>query len=126
MGLEIIQKISHKYGADPRYVLAGGGNTSYKDEDYLYVKGSGVSLATISNDGFVKMSRKSLNSIWEKAYSQEQNEREAEVLCDMMDSRCSGEENKRPSVETLLHNLFVQPYVLHVHPAIVNGLTCSQ
>ena len=40
MGLEIIEKISHKYGADSRYVLAGGGNTSYKDDEYLYVKGS--------------------------------------------------------------------------------------
>lgn len=43
----------------------------------------------------------------------------------MMGARCPGEETKRPSVETLLHNLFIQPYVLHVHPTIVNGLTCS-
>lgn len=125
MGLEIITNISHKYGADPRYVLAGGGNTSYKDEEYLYIKGSGTSLATITKDGFVKMSRKSLDKIWDKAYSQNQNEREAEVLFDMMASRCYGEEDKRPSVETLLHNLFEQKYVLHVHPAMVNGLTCS-
>ncbi len=126
MGLEIIEKISHKYGSDPKFVLAGGGNTSYKDANFLYVKGSGVSLATITNDGFVKMSRESLAKIWEKTYSFEQDKREAEVLSDMMASRCVGEENKRPSVETLLHNLFSQTYVLHVHPATVNGLTCSQ
>jgi len=126
MGLEIIEKISHKYGSDPKFVLAGGGNTSYKDANFLYVKGSGVSLATITNDGFVKMSRESLAKIWEKTYSFEQNKREAEVLSDMMAARCVGEENKRPSVETLLHNLFSQTYVLHVHPATVNGLTCSQ
>ncbi len=125
MGLEIIERISHKYGADSRYVLAGGGNTSFKDEAYLYVKGSGTSLATIAADGFVKMSRYSLAKIWEKTYSTEEDKREAEVLCDMMASKCAGEENKRPSVETLLHNLFVQPYVLHVHPTMVNGLTCS-
>ena len=125
MGIEIIERISHKYGTDPRYVLAGGGNTSYKDENYLYVKGSGTSLATITKDGFVKMSRKDLAKIWEKAYPQEADKREAEVLFDMMASRCEGEENKRPSVETLLHNLFEQSYVLHVHPPMVNGLTCS-
>lgn len=125
MGLEIIEKISHKYGADSRYVLAGGGNTSYKDDEYLYVKGSGTSLATITSDGFVKMSRESLGQIWAKAYSSDKVEREAQVLEDMMASRCMGEENKRPSVETLLHNLFEQSYVLHVHPAMVNGLTCS-
>lgn len=126
MGLEIIERISHTYGADTRYVLAGGGNTSYKDTEYLYVKGSGTSLATVTKNDFVKMSRKSLEKIWEKEYSCEQDKREAEVLFDMLSSRCVGEENKRPSVETLLHNLFSQSYVLHVHPTIANGLTCSQ
>ena len=125
MGIEAIERISHKYGADSSFVLAGGGNTSFKDESYLYVKGSGTSLATITKEAFVKMSRESLAKIWDKTYSSEQEKREAEVLLDMMASRCVGEENKRPSVETLLHNLFAQPYVLHVHPAIVNGLTCS-
>ncbi len=125
MGLEIIESISHKYGGDSRYVLAGGGNTSYKDDSYLYIKGSGTALATITSDGFVKMSRQKLNEIWEKEYSKESDIREAQVLSDMMASRCAGEEAKRPSVETLLHNLFSQAYILHVHPTIVNGLTCS-
>lgn len=125
MGLEVIEKISHKYGSDSSYVLAGGGNTSYKNEDHLYIKGSGTQLATITADGFVKMSRESLADIWSKAYSAEQDKREAEVLADMMGAKCAGEENKRPSVETLLHNLFKQTYVLHVHPTKVNGLTCS-
>ena len=31
-----------------------------------------------------------------------------------------------PSVETLLHAIFPQKYVLHLHPALVNGLTCSR
>lgn len=125
MPIEVIERISHKYGADPSYVLAGGGNTSYKDENHLYIKGSGTSLATITKNGFVKMSREALGKIWNKEYSKEQDKREAEVLADMMSAKCAGEESKRPSVETLLHNLFVQPYVLHVHPTMVNGLTCS-
>lgn len=125
MSIEVIERISHKYGANPDYVLAGGGNTSFKDEKHLYIKGSGTSLATITKDGFVKMSREALANIWLKKYSLEQDKREAEVLADMMGAKCPGEESKRPSVETLLHNLFVQPYVLHVHPTMVNGLTCS-
>ena len=44
--------ISRKYGADPRYVIAGGGNTSYKDDTRLWVKASGHALATIGEDGF--------------------------------------------------------------------------
>ena len=125
MGLNIIAEISHKYGSDERYVLAGGGNTSFKNKDNLYIKGSGTSLSTITPDGFVKMDRKTLAAIWNKTYPQDKDAREAEVLKDMMASRCEGEENKRPSVETLLHNLFKQQFVLHVHPALVNGLTCA-
>ena len=42
MSLEKIVAISNKYGANPEFVLAGGGNTSYKDSKYLYIKGSGT------------------------------------------------------------------------------------
>ncbi len=126
MSIETLVAFSNKYGRNPDYVLAGGGNTSMKDKTYLYIKGSGVSLADITADGFVKMKRSSLNAIMTREYSAESAQREAEVLADLMDSRMKGEEAKRPSVETLLHNLFPQKYVLHVHPAIVNGMTCSR
>ena len=91
MSLEIIERISHKYGKDKRYVLAGGGNTSFKDEKHLYVKGSGTSLATITSGEFVKMSRDSLDVIWQKEYPCEAEAREAEVLFDMLRARCVGE-----------------------------------
>ena len=32
MSLETITALSVKYGSDPAYVLAGGGNTSVKDD----------------------------------------------------------------------------------------------
>jgi len=44
-------EISRFYGADKRFVIAGGGNTSYKSADKLWVKASGSSLATINEDG---------------------------------------------------------------------------
>ena len=40
MSLQKLAEMSNRYGSNPEYVLAGGGNTSYKDENYLYVKGS--------------------------------------------------------------------------------------
>ncbi len=125
MSLEILVEYSNRYGKNPAFVLAGGGNTSYKTEDTLYVKGSGTSLATITGEGFVKMNRAALAAIWEKTYDEDQAQREAQVLADMMGAKLPGEEKKRPSVETLLHDLFPQKFVLHVHPASVNGLTCS-
>lgn len=125
MGLDTIVKISNKYGSDPEMVLAGGGNTSYKTDGVLYIKASGTSLATITADGFAGLDRSALAKIRESEYPEESDVREAQVLADLMAARLPGSENKRPSVETLLHDLFEEKYVLHVHPAIINGLTCS-
>ena len=118
--------MSHKYGSNPALVLAGGGNTSYKNEENIYIKGSGTALATIEAEGFVKMDRAKLALLWQKEYSSDEKTREAQVLADMMAAKCAGEEAKRPSVETLLHNLLAQRFVLHLHPAMVNGITCGQ
>ena len=122
--LQALAAMSNRYGADSRYVLAGGGNTSFKSQDRLWVKGSGTALATIRPEDFVVLERPLLDAMWEKEYPAEEAAREAAVLADMMYARVRGE-NRRPSVETLLHNLFPQQYILHVHPTIVNGLTCS-
>jgi rhamnose utilization protein RhaD (predicted bifunctional aldolase and dehydrogenase) len=69
--------MSNKYGSNPEYVLAGGGNTSFKDENTLYIKGSGVSLAEITEDGFVKIDRAKLKDIYAKTYSADADAREA-------------------------------------------------
>ncbi len=122
--LAALAAMSNTYGKNPEFVLAGGGNTSYKSNDLLWVKGSGTSLATIRPEDFVVLERQLLDAMWTARYPAQEEEREAAVLADMMNARIRGE-NRRPSVETLLHNLFPQQYVLHVHPTLVNGLTCS-
>ena len=47
-------------------MLAGGGNTSCKIGDRLYVKGSGTSLATMTPDGFVEMDREQLERVGQR------------------------------------------------------------
>jgi len=126
MPLKNLVEMSRKYGADPDFVLAGGGNTSYKTGELIYVKGSGTSLATIKEEEFVVLHRDKLAKMWDKIYPADDTEKEAAVLTDMMNARIDGEGSKRPSVETLLHDLFPQKYILHVHPALVNGITCSK
>ncbi len=123
--ISTLVSFSNRYGRTEGFVLAGGGNTSSKEGEYLYVKGSGAALADITAEGFVKMDRARLDAIWEKTYDADPARREAEVLADLMDARADAA-GRRPSVETLLHNLFPQKYVLHVHPAKVNALTCSR
>lgn len=117
---------SRKYGSDPELVLAGGGNTSMKENGVLYVKGSGCALSSINAENFVAMDLKKLLAITEKEYPANDSEREAAFLKDVSEAKLPGEEAKRPSVEALLHGLFPQRYVLHLHPALVNGLTCGK
>ena len=107
-------------------VLAGGGNTSVKDETTLYVKGSGTQLAMIKAEEFVEMSRARLNEIMKTEYPSDDVKRESAYLADVMAAVTDADKTKRPSVEALLHNLFAYTYVLHVHPTLVNGLTCGQ
>ena len=125
MIIDELVEFSNYYGKNNDYVLAGGGNTSAKSGNVMYVKSSGTQLATIKAEQFVKIDLNKLSAIFEKDYPDDDKTREALVLNDLMDSRFTGEESKRPSVETMLHALFKQAFVLHLHPALVNGLTCS-
>lgn len=118
-------EISNYFGKKPEYVIAGGGNTSVKDENFLWIKASGTSLANINAEGFVKMNRNGLWKISKKKYSLDPLKRESEIKEDL--SACIAEKTeKRPSVETSLHNLLNFKYVVHTHPTLVNGLMCSK
>jgi rhamnose utilization protein RhaD (predicted bifunctional aldolase and dehydrogenase) len=117
--------LSRRYGADPEWVLAGGGNTSFKDSSTLYVKASGTALGTIDESGFCSIDRSKLDAMWRATYPAATDAREAAALADLMASRRPGEA-KRPSVETLMHGLFPQAYVVHTHPSAINGITCGR
>ncbi|TVR60309.1 MAG: class II aldolase [Spirochaetaceae bacterium] len=125
MGVPELIAVSRKYGSTPGWVLGGGGNTSFKTAEDLYIKASGFSLATLDADGVVRMSREKLAEIWRAEYPSDPGAREKRALADLMAARQPGEEPKRPSVETLMHDAFPQAYVVHTHPTLVNGLTCA-
>jgi len=124
--LQELIAISQAFGRDPEFVLAGGGNTSFKTDRHLLIKASGSSLADAGPGSFVRLDRRRLSAVWQRSYSEEPDRREAEVLADLMAAREAGQEALRPSVETSLHDLLCEPYVVHTHPTIVNGLTCSR
>lgn len=118
-------EISRYYGQDKAYVIAGGGNTSYKDEQYLWIKASGVNLGNIDENGFCLLSREKLNEISNMQFSSDEVIREEEVKHALLNSRVNPESGLRPSVETSLHNLFSYSFVVHTHSTLVNGLMCS-
>lgn len=121
--IEDLIAISRKFGQDSRFVIAGGGNTSYKDENRLWVKASGHALATITEDGFAVLDRALLNEMGEKAYNKDTAIREEQVKNDL--SVACITKDRRPSVETSLHNCMGFAFVVHLHPTLVNGLMCS-
>lgn len=119
-------EVSRYYGSRKDFVIAGGGNTSYKDNDKLYVKASGVSLATIGENGFAVLDRKAMQIISQKTYSQEVMERENQIKHDLLNARLNPESGLRPSVEASLHNLMAYRFVVHTHSTKVNGLMCAK
>ncbi len=125
MSLAVITELSRKYGTDPRFVLAGGGNTSYKDEKILYVKPSGVRLADIRDEDFVRLERAKVREVFKVAPPDNAERREALVKHLMQAAACPGETG-RPSVEAPLHEALSATFVVHLHPAAVNGMTCGR
>jgi rhamnose utilization protein RhaD (predicted bifunctional aldolase and dehydrogenase) len=117
-------ELSRYYGSDSAYVIAGGGNTSFKNDERIWIKASGIPLAGIEESGFVSLSREKLGKIERDTYSEDAVLREEQVKRDMQQAILSPE-HLRPSVETSLHNLIDYAYVVHTHPTLVNGLMCS-
>ena len=118
--LKTITRLSNILGGDPEFVLAGGGNTSCKDEKYLYVKPSGVSLAKITEKDFVKMDRAIIRECFSWSEFADASEREARIKSLMAYAVAPGSSG-RPSVEAPLHEIMDFKYVVHLHPALVNA-----
>ena len=123
-GIKDLIEISQFYGKNKDYVIAGGGNTSFKNEEFLWIKASGIALSTIDENGFVRMSRERLKVISEREYSTNSDERESQVKEDLA-AAIDSKDGLRPSVETSMHDVIDYPFVIHTHPTVVNALTCS-
>jgi rhamnose utilization protein RhaD (predicted bifunctional aldolase and dehydrogenase) len=122
--LDRLIEISRFYGEDPSYVIAGGGNTSCKDKQTIWIKASGIPLAGINEEGFVALSREKLSLIGSEVFSDDAARREEQVK-ELMHNAVISPKNLRPSVETSLHNLIGYTFVVHTHPTLVNGLMCA-
>ena len=123
--LKVIAGLSRRYGADPAYVFLGGGNTSVKNDTKLYIKPSGAALATISPEQFLPLDRALLRRIFTEALPADVSAREQAAKFYLESSVCPPGAG-RPSVEAPLHEAIAYRYVVHLHPALVNGMTCGQ
>jgi len=124
--LDKLVKLSRYYGGDPAFVLAGGGNTSMKTPDRLFVKASGHALATIGADGFVEMHRAALHDLLGRDLGDDVDVREARFKEAVLAARVDPARAQRPSVEVVLHNLMPGRFVVHSHATLANMVTCCQ
>jgi rhamnose utilization protein RhaD (predicted bifunctional aldolase and dehydrogenase)/NAD(P)-dependent dehydrogenase (short-subunit alcohol dehydrogenase family) len=117
---------SRLIGSDNNLVLHGGGNTSVKlrqknvfgdEQVLLYVKGSGVDLATIGPEGFAGLDLsslrklKSLDTISDENFENQMKINKINWL------------SADPSVEVLLHAFLPHKYVDHTHADSILILT---
>lgn len=122
--LDQITVLSHEFGSTD-YVHGGGGNTSVKTADTLWVKPSGTTLKDLQPESFVALDRKKLSRLYEITPPADASAREA-VVKDVMAKAILPDSAGRPSVEAPLHDSLSATFVVHTHPALVNGLTCAK
>ncbi len=120
---ETIIELSHEFGCSD-YVKGGGGNTSVKDARWLWIKPSGTTLGGLTVGDLVKLDRSRVEALFAATPPEEPQARERFVK-DALDAAVVPPGSGRPSVESPLHHAFSATYVVHTHPTLVNGLTCS-
>lgn len=121
--LKEIVALSHEFGT-AEYIKGGGGNTSAKDAETLWVKPSGTTLSGATEESYVTMSRAKLAELESTKSPEDPDEREALVKNLMLAAVLPGASG-RPSVEAPLHSTFSPTFVVHTHPPMVNGMTCA-
>jgi rhamnose utilization protein RhaD (predicted bifunctional aldolase and dehydrogenase) len=107
--LELRVYTSRLLGSESGLVLHGGGNTSVKIEDKLFVKGSGWDLATIEKEGFSPTKTIELINLleYDRISDTQMVEYQREALTD--------KSAPNPSVEAILHALIPYKFVDHTH-----------
>ena len=106
---QIISQLCADLGKDRLLVQGAGGNVSWKENDVLWIKGSGTWLANADKeDIFVAVNLHHLQNALHQA-----NFRVAPQVI-------AGEEEQKliPSIETILHALMPQKFVVHLHAII--------
>ena len=100
---ETVEKFCTIIGLNPMLVQGAGGNISWKDENTLWVKASGMWMVDAEKkDIFVPVDLKNIREeIAKHNYS--------------IDMQTLTSSELRPSIETILHGLMPHRVVLHVH-----------
>ena len=115
-------RAANEIGGNTEFSRAGGGNASVKKDGVLYIKPSGVPLATLKAEDLVPLR---IDVLLDARHSDEQVDGDP-VRVAAERARVGEDDGRRPSVEILFHALIPEPLVLHLHPLTANALTCNE
>ncbi len=104
-------------GKSKDLVLHGGGNTSVKIDDTLYVKGSGWDLKTIEKEGFAPVKLETLQKMATLDHLSDSQ------MVKMQKEAMSDKNAPNPSIEAILHAIIPFKYVDHTHADAVVTIT---
>lgn len=117
---------SQLLGRNPALVMHGGGNTSVKsrvtdlfgrEQDILYIKGSGWDLETIEPQGFAPARLEYLRELATLEHMTD-IQMANELRCALIDASAPS-----PSVEAILHAIIPHKFVDHTHADAIIALT---
>ncbi len=117
--LELRVYSSRLLGCDNTLVLHGGGNTSVKIDDTLYVKGSGWDLSTIEKEGFSPVKLQALLDMAKKDHLSDTE------MVKLQREAMSNKNAPNPSVEAILHAIIPYKFVDHTHANAVVTISNS-
>ncbi len=116
-------ELARTFGRDPEFSRGGGGNASVKVDGVLWIKPSGVPLATLAADDLVPLDRSALLAFLDQP---EGDAPGGDPVVEAAErARLAPAGGRRPSVELLFHALHDERFVLHTHPILINAVTCN-
>ena len=115
--------LAQMFGRDPEFSRGGGGNASVKAGGVLWIKPSGVPLATLEAEDLVPLDRARLLAFLEQPPVDEPGD--DPVIQAAAWARIGPDDGRRPSVELLFHALLDERMILHTHPIVINAVTCN-
>ena len=108
--LNIFSLMSKYYGMRYDLIQSGGGNTSFKLNNLIFIKESGISLTDITNsNGYLILNNDKIK------YDIDNNL----IIYNNFDKYQLFYKNKKPSMETYMHSILLK-YTVHLHPIQIN------
>ena len=135
--LDELIEIARRFGRDPEFARGGGGNASAKVEGVLYIKPSGIALATLNAENLVPLDMEPLLALLRAGDAASGDAASGDpaaevagaggdpVMRTAMAARLADAGGRRPSVELLFHAFLPERYVLHTHPIDLNAVACN-